>query len=529
MKHHLLHLIAGTVFAITAMPSWSGESDTTIGSFEITRFAVEGNTLLPGAAVEALLAPYTGTGRHFGDVQRALETLEAAYRQRGFSVVQVVLPEQELNQGVVHFKVVEARVGKVIVEGNKFFDEANIRRSLPGLQEGSTPNIGRISNSLRIANENPAKKTTLQLQSGEKDGEVNAAIKVADEKTWRIGATLDNTGDKNSGTSHLGILYQNANLWGLDHVLSLQYTTAVENPSRVSVYGAGYHIPLYALGDSMDLFASYSDVDAGSVSAGIFDLQVSGKGSIAGFRYNQNFKRLGNYESKLIYGLDYKAYKNNVTLTGIQLGSDVTVHPLSLSYTGAWDSAGGESGFYFTGLHNLPGGERGRSEDFNRVREGAPAGYNILRYGINFSRILPKDWQMRLNLNGQYTRDALVSGEQFGAGGANSVRGFQERDIANDTGHAVNAELYTPNLCGRVGAGSAQCRVLAFYDGAQVSRNHSLPGEQSQASIGSVGVGFRMAVDRYVNLQMDYGRVVDAGGSQSKGDKRLHFRLGLSY
>jgi hemolysin activation/secretion protein len=36
-----------------------------------------------------------------------------AFRQRGFNVVQVVLPEQELNQGVV-----ETKIGQVRIEGN---------------------------------------------------------------------------------------------------------------------------------------------------------------------------------------------------------------------------------------------------------------------------------------------------------------------------------------------------------------------------------------------------------------------------
>jgi hemolysin activation/secretion protein len=100
----------------------------------------------------------------------ALEALEAAYHARGFNVVQVALPEQELDQGVVRLQVVETRIGKLRVEGNTVFSEDNIRRSLPGLVEGQTPNLGAVSSSLKLANENPSKKTTLQLQSGNEAG-----------------------------------------------------------------------------------------------------------------------------------------------------------------------------------------------------------------------------------------------------------------------------------------------------------------------------------------------------------------------
>jgi hemolysin activation/secretion protein len=60
---------------------------------------------------------------------------------------------------------------------------------------------------------------------------------------------VDNTGAAQTGKTHVGVVLQHANLWGLDHVASLQYTSSLEKPDKVGVYGAGYHLPLYALGD----------------------------------------------------------------------------------------------------------------------------------------------------------------------------------------------------------------------------------------------------------------------------------------
>ena len=407
MKHSLSCLFAGMAIALTtvAVPALAGDE---IARFDISRFEVAGNTLLPAAAVDAIVAPFAGKARDFGDVERALEALQAAYRDRGYTLVQVALPEQELNQGVVRLRVMETRLGKVRVEGNRFFDEANIRASLPGLREGASPDTAAASASLKLANENPAKKTVLQLGSGDRDDQVDAVVKVSDDKPWRIGASLDNSGNEATGDTRLTVQYQNANLLNRDQVLSLQYTTTVEKPSQVSVYGIGYHIPLYAIGDSLDLFASYSDVDSGTVSAGIFDLLVSGKGAVAGIRYNHNLRRVGDYESRLVYSFDYKAYQNSVALENVQLGNDVTVHPLGVAYAGSWTLPKATAQFSIGVLHNLAGGDRGGSADFSRVRAGASAGYNILRFDASYLRALAGDWQMRLNLNGQYTNDRLV-------------------------------------------------------------------------------------------------------------------------
>jgi hemolysin activation/secretion protein len=529
MKHSLLRLIAGTAFAVMALPVLAVDGQDGIGRFEISRFAVEGNTLLAASVIDELLTPYTGKDHDFGHVQRALEALEAAYHALGFNVVQVALPEQELNQGVVRLRVVETRIGKLRVEGNSVFSEDNIRRSVPGLVPGQTPDLGKVSSSLKLANENPAKKTTLQLQSGDEDDEVNALLEVADDKAWKVGTSLDNSGNENTGKSQFTAQFQHMNIMDRDHVLSMQYTTTLEKPSQVSVYGAGYHIPLYELGDSVDLFASYSDVDSGSVLAGISNLQVSGRGTVFGGRYNQLLRRVGEYESRFTYGLDYKEFQNNVALQGVQLGNDVTVHPLSAAYTGILGTADGELSFTVTAMRNIPGGAKGESADFKYVRTGAPAHYKLLRYAAGYSRALPAGWQMRLTLSGQYTSDPLIPGEQFGAGGATTVRGFNERDISNDVGHLASVEVYTPNFCSGIQTLATQCRAVAFYDTARVRRNDPLPGEVAEASIGSVGIGLRASVDKYMTLQMDYGHVVDASLTRNKGDKKLHLRLGMTY
>ena len=134
--------------------------------FEIRRFVVEGAALLGAEEIENAVRQFSGPNRDFSDVQRALEALEKIYTEKGFSAVQVVLPEQELNRGEVHFRIVEARIGKVLVEGNKFFDEPNIRNSLPSVIAGQPPNIHKVAENLRVANESPAKQTTVLLRGG---------------------------------------------------------------------------------------------------------------------------------------------------------------------------------------------------------------------------------------------------------------------------------------------------------------------------------------------------------------------------
>lgn len=528
MSLRLARLFAGPVLAVAVSAAWgAGQEAEAPIRFEISRFAVSGNSLLPASEVEAAVAPFTGRDRDFGDVQRALEALEAAFHARGYKVVTVNLPEQELGGGVVRLNVTEPKIGQVKIRGNKVFDEANVRRSMPALVSGSTPNLDQVSANLKLANEHPSRKINLQLQSGEGDDVVDASLDVIDEKAWRAMLNLDNSGTRQTGRTQAGVVLQHANLWGRDHLGSFQYTTTVEKPDQVSVYGLGYHIPLYALGDSVDLFASYSNVDSGVVSAGLFDLGVSGKGATFGARYNHVLARRGSLEPRLVFGLDVKAYKNDVLFAGQNFGNDVTVRPVSLAWVGNTSlGEAAQASFSLAALQNIPGGSRGGQADFERARAGADDGYSMLRVSGAYSRMVAQEWQLRVLLNGQWTGDALVSGEQFGAGGNASVRGFDERALSADSGAFANVELYSPNFCSN---SRWQCRAVGFYDAAYGERNRELPGELKSTAIASTGLGLRLAMGASMNMQLDYGHIVRPGAVDTTSRNKLHVRVGIAY
>ena len=488
---------------VFALSTASGADPVSL-RFDISAYRVEGNTLLKEKKIQSVLAPYKGKQRDFGDVQRALEALESAYRQAGFGSVQVYLPEQALEGGLVLLKVVEPRIGKVEVSGNRYFGTANIRRSLPSLREGQPPSSSALADNLRSANESPVKQARVVLRPSPLENQIDAKVEVQDEKTWRVFSTLDNTGTDQTGRTRLGVGLQHANVFDRDHVATVQYITSPEKQSQVDIYSFGYRLPLYGLGDSIDVFAGYSDVNAGTTQTPAGPLEFAGQGTVYGLRYNLLFARRGQFEHKLIFGADYREY-NNVCSVGTfgaagcgAAGASVRVHPGSLSYNGQWAGPTDQFSFYATVLRNIPGGTNGKDEDLALSRPGATADYTIVRYGVNYGIALRSDWQLRLRLDTQYSDDALIQGEQFGIGGWNSVRGFLERELAADRGFGATAELYTPNFGPRIKwSGIDSLRFLAFYDAGVVSRNHPAPGDIVRQSISSAGAGLRASIKKW--------------------------------
>ena len=506
------------------------EQQPDIPRFDIKSFLVEGNTTLDKAVIDSTLAKFTGEKKDFGTIQEATEALEVMYRKRGYTTVRVTVPEQELENGIVRIVIIEARITSVEVEGNKFFDEKNIRRSIPTLREGELPDIDKISTSLKVANEHPAKKIRMQLEPGENESDITAYIKVIDEKAWKVSLMGDNTGNDATGVYRAGVLLQYNNLFDLDHLATLQYITSPKHVDKVTVLGFGYRMPLYALGDSIDLFASYSDIDSGTIYAGTSDIQVSGRGVSFGARYNQNLARIGRYEHKLSYGLDYRKYRNNATFSGIlNNDADVTVHPVSLTYAGNFQFTSGQSGFNMSLIRNIPGGTDGQDEYFQRVRPGSSTDYLIIRYGANFSYAFPADIQLRLLFNGQYTNDPLIPGEQFGLGGASSVRGFQEREVSDDRGNSGTIELYSPDICKLMNTSKAMFRMLVFYDVGEVSKVSPDISDESYTAIASVGMGARLALGTNFSLATDYGYGINVDGTRAVRHSRWHLMAIFSF
>ena len=513
--------------------------------FAIQRFLVEGNSLLAQGELDRILAPFSGKDRDFGDIQRALEALQDVYTGRGYNAVRVSVPEQDIRSGQVRLRVAEARIRRVRVQGNRFFDERNVRAGLPSLKEGTSPNTRAIGQDAQLVNESPAKQVSVALQASDDPGQLDATVRVTDEKPSRVSVFADNTGTPKTGNWRTGLGYQNANLFNGDDVINAQLVGSPGHAADVKVFGAGYRVPVYKLSGVVDVLAGYSSVNSGTV-LDVFN--VSGKGTVAGLRYTQLLGRIDSYEHRIAFGLDYRAYKNSVIFgdSGQSEVPDITVRPASLTYSGRVSQVGRDLSFNLSYSRNIPGGPNGDQEAFTGLldsngnlvldsngnpvkppaRPGASAKYSIWRAGVAFSQLLPSDFILRAALSAQQTKDLLVPGEQFGMGGADSVRGYYERETASDIGRRFSLEGYSPDFGSRIGS-TWRARALVFYDAARGHDN--IPERGPENKLGSFGLGVRANQGKSFAFRLDVARVTKDAGTRLNGEYRAHAAVAYSF
>lgn len=531
-------IISGAIaIALSLQPKVALAADAASPTFDIVEFNVTGNTLLAPDEVSRIVAPYQGKSRGFDNVQAALAALQAAYRKRGYSAVQALLPEQELKEGVVAIQVIERKIGNfVTVAGNQFYSSENVLHSVPSLREGTVPNTQVIARSLKVANENPTKQTAVLFKNRESDPSlVDATLKVIDEKPWKAFITLDNTGSEETGHSRVGFGFQHFNLWNRDHRLTAQFITTSgdlvpgEMFNDVKIFGMAYTIPLYELGDSVDFIAAYSNVDA---AVSLLPSGLSSAGHVYGAHYNHNFDKAGNYQHKLTAALDYRASRIDEFPD-----LNVTSSPFSLTYGGIWQGQAQQLSFNLSGAWNIAVASFGDSQDFidSYQAEDDFSRYNL---SIDYIRAFARDWQLHFNVAGQWTEDHLIAAEQFGIGGMDSVRGFQERADAGDSGYRWSIEAISPDF-GRKFADKLGLRGVVFYDAGHIEHEDlltdsgSFDNTSAEINIASVGGGLRFNYDKHLVGRLDYAVVVDGdkgldspSGLKEKGDMHMHVSLG---
>lgn len=528
---HALRLFLGAGILALSAAAWAADAGRPIGRFEVS-----GNTLLPQAAVDGALGAAPAGTMNIADMQAAAQRLQDAYRAAGYGAVVVLLPEQTLDDQVLHLQVVEGKLSQVSTTGQYGFSRDNILRSVPALQMGRTPRLTDLDRELLLANTNPAKYSRVMLQPGTDTGDVEALVTVEERPMlpWRI--DLDNTGTSDTGRWRLAAQYQNPNLAGRDMVLGVRAVTSPTEPSRVAVLGSTLRVPLYGAHTAIEgaLLASNTRSSTNTTPAG--DLRFAGDGLSAGVRAIWMLPGLSENKSQLSLGLDLRRYRTECTLgelgeAGCGPAGNNTQHalPLALGYT---LYRPGAHLFNLQWVHNLPWGSAGRDSDYDANRPGATSRYQLLRLHAQVLGHLTPRWQLQWRLDGQYAPRALVAAEQVGVAGSTTVRGYEERALVGDSGFSTSLEFATrlDTLLGQ--PVSDAWPMLSFFVDAGGVSNHlgtACRAGHTRCHLWSAGLGASWAVDNRFFLRMDAARAGTQVQNTQRGDWKLHLSLSAQF
>ena len=499
--------------------------------FTIQRFEVTGAARVPQRTLQEALARLTGENKRFSDIEAALQAVREAYERAGITAMQVFIPEQALDAGVVRLQVEELKIEKVEIVGAKNRKAPNIRRAVPSLLEGSTPVDTVLAAELRLANENPGREMQVTFRT-EDDGKLTGVLRVADRTSVVGQLSLDNTGSGTTGKYRLGAVVQHHNLLDRDVVGTLQLQTSPGHEGEVQIVATSLRLPWYRAGVTLDASLTHSSVDSGTLKTAAGDYLISSSGLNGNLRVTRLLPRWGEWEPRVSAGWDFKHVDSRVTSPdgGPSLVPDIWLLPVSVSLAAQRKDERSAWQGQINLARNVPGSGRSAASVFAEpgLRAGANPRYLILRANLAATWDFGAKGALTAQWNGQYSRDSLVPAEQFGIGGVGSVRGLNGRGATGDVGQRVGLEWAVP-----LKRLSEPWRLdgawQVFAEAAQVQRNNPQPEETVRTALASVGAGIRITWREQLTLRADVGVVTEGAQVAKRGDYFVHASIGWAF
>lgn len=485
--------------------------------FAVWEYRVRGNSLLLPADIERALYPLLGAAKTAQDVETARRALAHAYSEAGYGTVLVTIPEQEVGNGVVYLEVTEGRIEHTYITGARYYSPLRIREKVPALADNSALHLPSLQAQLADLNAVAQDRVvTPVLRPGHTPGTVDVELKVRDRLP--VHGSLGINDQYTLNTTHLRLEAQLSynNLWQREHSLSVQYQTSPENTSEVQVY-AGTYVWRPDEGRAvMALYGVHSDSNVAAVGA----LAVIGKGDIVGLRAIYPF---GDGSRRLTLGADYKDFKDSILQGADTLNTPINYLQFSAQFNVAWQGRG------VTNLSVAADwGVRGVVNDqaeFADKRYNAKANYFYAKAELEHQRPVLKKARLRAALKAQWADSPLISNEQFGAGGVDSVRGYVESERLGDTAAQINLELHSPSWISPGRRGVQDLHGLLFADAAQLNVKDVLPKQESHYDLSSAGLGLQAQAWGGAKAVLDVAWPFADAVETRSGEARANFSL----
>jgi hemolysin activation/secretion protein len=513
-----------------------------------TGITLDGPLLLDTPETRAALTPFLGKPLTPSGLQAISRSIIAQYRAANRPFVDVAFPEQDISGGVVQAVVTEFRVEAIRVEGNRWF-ASDLLRDDVRLAPGDRIDADRLREDLVWLNQNPFRQVNLVAEKSPTPGGTDLVLKTEDRFPLRVYGSYDNSGVPILGRDRWSLGFNYGNLLGLDQQLSYQLTTGNDfwhhradvpgfsSDPTFQAHAVNYIAPL-PWRDKLAIFGAYEE--AVPRGASVTPLDIVGISGQASTRYIMPFAARPNLVQDLQFGYDFKTSNNNLAFGGTQISTTYTeIDQFPLIYDATIVDAFGQTALQNT-LVLSPGNITGANKDAAfQSQAGNPfarARYVYDHLAITRTTALPRNTSWVMRVVAQASDHNLLPSEQLGAGGVDSVRGYDDHTANGSQGVLLSEELRSPPFPVMGALGKAplpdQLQLLTFWDYASVSDKQvdlTVPGARSSTQLASVGLGLRYQVPRYLEVRFDYGwQLRNAPGATSHGQFG-HVSVTISY
>jgi len=410
-------------------------------TFVVNAFALEGVSILPEDQVQGVLKPYLGMKLTFADLEKACDAVTSLYREYGYSVQTVVLPQSmSKTGGTVKLRITEAKLSSVavnVLNGQSRFGAERVEKYITDANPiGKSLNLNSIERSLIILNETPGVMVTSQLDAGKELGDTDLKVTLGDAPLVQGRVEANNYGSRSTGANQGIAVISLNNLTGIGDQAAVN---GVSSEGSQYIQGA-YSLP--ASTDGLRLGVSGTYLQYKNVSNYASPNGNNGDAWTTGFSAAYPLVRTQGSNLNASLGYDIKSYLNKLTSTNTT-NSAYNIKNIVAGLSGnAYDSFignavnAGSVSITFGSLDIL-------STSIAGYGAYTPSSFSKLNFSGSRNQSLDPEGKssLFLALSGQFASVNLNSAEQFYLGGPYGVRAYPVAQGGGSQGGLATAEL----------------------------------------------------------------------------------------
>jgi hemolysin activation/secretion protein len=469
-------------------------------SFVVKQFNFVGNRQITEQELLRLVQPYLNRATTYEQLKLVTDAVTELYLKKSL-LVRVLLPKQDVTNGVVTIQVIEAILGGVLIENQskRIKDERVVAWVYNTVPQATLLRLDALDRALRTLNDQPDLSVESSFKAGKKTGETILYLTVRDKALTDGQASVDNFGDPATGNTRATVNLNVNGPFGRGEQFSV-----FGLKTQGSSYGrAGLTAPVGASGLRMGVNASFMSYRV--IDPDFSNLNVKGQVATVGLEATYPIDRTAAANTYLTGNLNRNDFLNtNVFGTNSQYNTSVLQLGLGANRQDSWGGGG-----YTLAALNLSMGKVDLTNSPSQIADGlgpqVEGGFGKLRYSLNRQQIIAGKLSGYMSVSGQFATKNLDASEKLYVAGPYGVRAYGVGQGASTQAGQATVELRLDL--------PMQYQLTGFYDAALVqawkSSNFESAPETNYYALQGLGIG--------LNWSGPYGSQVKAVWARRTG------------
>ena len=493
-------------------------------TFVLKDIKITGATVFKPEDFLPLYQKYINKEVSFKEINSVVEQITEMYKVRGLLTTTAYVPEQQVLGGVVEIKILEGRMGKIIIEGNKWFPKALIDKYIH-TKKNEILNINTLQRDLLRLNQNTDLEVKTVIEPGEEPQTSDITLKVEDKFPYYVGVGADDQGTRLTGKYRASASFRSTNFTANNDSVFFNSVSSSDSQGQF----VSYVTPIDTFGTKAGIDFSYFTSKIGrefrdfDIVGNTLDYVPHVTGEVylsesmqifadAGINIKKNAKSV-NGNTTVEEELRIPYFRMDISRMDAFLGGGQTIFSPEVDF-----SIG--NGFLGASWEDNPKASRAGTDGF------------FFKYSHNLRRIQRMPWDSYIVLRHQFqvANHTLPSSEQFQLGGLSTIRGYPEGDYLADIAATMNTDWVFPmylipkdyKLPKDPTPLRNEIQPVIFMDLGGGGLLRTFSGEMTYKYLMGVGGGLRINLYSKFNVRLEWAKAIGSDPTENSGPSSFH-------